>query len=387
MEKHAQQEVNYRLSKWLIWNASIEQLLSPNEVENIFRELLSFYDPPTRCVERVQSLFGRETSTLPFKFKTFCGLCGKNYGTKTWHCVDHVWACHERGITGHTCQNSQIYDYAFQQMIKRTMLMLLPDRPKITKECERLVRRYVYDDGRRNGALEYVHGFADVDPTTIELGEEAGFIIQHLTIYPRDRVVAKVISGEIVSFQQAHYTPRTGWSEYPSRPEPIPLTLTEDEMQAIAMAARKEGEHTMTADQKKAITTLREKGATVGTIADMLNINVNTIKTHLRRHPVAVVTPEPVVETRPSVLKCKHCGRDVVQVPGRKEKLYCSDECRNRWWNAHMNQVQRKAYTSFVCLTCGKQVTVYGNDKRKYCSHECYIEHRFGHRTPLAQAE
>ena len=52
-----------------------------------------------------------------------------------------------------------------------------------------------------------------------------------------------------------------------------------------------------------------------------------------------------------------------------------------------MNQVQRKAYTTFVCLACGKQVTVYGNDKRKYCSHDCYIEHRFGHRTPIAQAE
>ncbi len=43
MEKHIQQEVNYRLSKWLIWNAGIEQLLTPDGVENVFRELLSFY--------------------------------------------------------------------------------------------------------------------------------------------------------------------------------------------------------------------------------------------------------------------------------------------------------------------------------------------------------
>ena len=367
--------------------SSVEQLLTPNEVENVFRELLSFYDPPTRCVERVQSMFSRESSTLPFKFRTFCGLCGKNYGTKTWHCVDRVWACHERNITGHTCQNSQIYDYAFQQMIKRAMLMLLPERPKIIKECERLVRRYISDEIRRNCALEYVRSFADVVPTTIELGEESGFIVEHLTIFPRDRVVAKVISGEKISFQQAHYTPHTGWSEYPERLGHSPLNLTEDELRAIAMAARKEGEHTMTADQKKAIITLREKGATVGTIADMLNINVNTIKTHLRRHPVAFVITEPVEETRPSVLKCKHCGRDIVQVPGRKEKLYCSDECRNRWWNTHMDKVQRKAYTTFVCLTCGKRVTVYGNDKRKYCSHDCYIEHRFGHRTTVATAK
>ena len=42
MVKHAQQEVDYRLSKWLIWNAGKEQLLTPDEVENVFRELLSF---------------------------------------------------------------------------------------------------------------------------------------------------------------------------------------------------------------------------------------------------------------------------------------------------------------------------------------------------------
>ena len=59
MIKHVKQEIDYRLSKWLIWNASMEQLLTPDEVENMFRELLSFYDPPTRCVERVQSMFAR----------------------------------------------------------------------------------------------------------------------------------------------------------------------------------------------------------------------------------------------------------------------------------------------------------------------------------------
>ena len=65
MEKHTQQEVNYRLSKWLIWNASIEQLLTPDEVENVFRELLSYYDPPTRCVERVQSMSVRRPGPCP----------------------------------------------------------------------------------------------------------------------------------------------------------------------------------------------------------------------------------------------------------------------------------------------------------------------------------
>lgn len=31
-----------------------------------------------------------------------------------------------------------------------------------------------------------------------------------------------------------------------------------------------------------------------------------------------------------------------------------------------------------VCPVCKKPFTVYGNANRKYCSHECYIEDRFG---------
>ena len=44
-------EVDYRLSKWIITNA--EQLLEPDEIEEIWRELLSFYAPPTASVENV----------------------------------------------------------------------------------------------------------------------------------------------------------------------------------------------------------------------------------------------------------------------------------------------------------------------------------------------
>ena len=44
-------EVDYRLSKWIITN--IEQLLEPDEIEEIWRELLSFYSPPAASVENV----------------------------------------------------------------------------------------------------------------------------------------------------------------------------------------------------------------------------------------------------------------------------------------------------------------------------------------------
>ena len=49
-----------------------------------------------------------------------------------------------------------------------------------------------------------------------------------------------------------------------------------------------------------------------------------------------------------------------------------------RWWNSHLDLVKRKAIYHFTCPTCGREFTAYGNAHRKYCSHSCYIEDRFG---------
>jgi hypothetical protein len=66
------------------------------------------------------------------------------------------------------------------------------------------------------------------------------------------------------------------------------------------------------------------------------------------------------------------------KTPAGRRKKFCSDECRVKWWNAHQNQVSRKAVYEFTCAYCGKSFTVYGNNHRKYCSHDCYIKDRFG---------
>lgn len=50
---------------------------------------------------------------------------------------------------------------------------------------------------------------------------------------------------------------------------------------------------------------------------------------------------------------CKGCGVPVTQKSGRKMKRFCSDCYRNNWWNAHLDQVKRKAVYDFICPTCG----------------------------------
>lgn len=125
----------------------------------------------------------------------------------------------------------------------------------------------------------------------------------------------------------------------------------------------------MTDEQKLGIISMRRAGAGYGKIASTIGISINTVKSFCRRHSLGKKVNESV---------CEQCGNPIEQQPGRKRKRFCCDLCRNRWWNKHLELVQRKAMYVIICMNCGKKFTVYGNQHRKFCSHTCYIEYRFG---------
>ena len=140
----------------------------------------------------------------------------------------------------------------------------------------------------------------------------------------------------------------------------------------------------MTPDEKSRLSTMRKAGRSYTEIADALGISKNTIKTFCRRNgltPEVENAPVEIVPVSTTDRLCPHCGKPVIQPQGRKEKKFCSDTCRNRWWNSHMDLVNRKAIYTYTCPTCGIAFTAYGNNHRKYCCHECYIADRFGGRT------
>lgn len=127
----------------------------------------------------------------------------------------------------------------------------------------------------------------------------------------------------------------------------------------------------MTDEQKRQIEWMRDEGASYGEIAKALGIPRDTVKSHCRRHL------RRRAEARADGV-CKCCGAPLAQKPGRKKAKFCSDACRNKWWNAHLEQVQRKAIYEYRCKGCGQPFLAYGNDHRKYCTHECYVRDRFG---------
>ena len=123
------------------------------------------------------------------------------------------------------------------------------------------------------------------------------------------------------------------------------------------------------------VNTMRLQGKSASEIAWTLGISVNTVRSHIRRHP-------ELEGGKP----CKNCGRPIVALPGRKEKLFCSDKCRMTWWNSHREQVQKKAYYRLTCTHCGKEFESYGNQNRKFCYRNCYLLSRRALSLPEAGA-
>ncbi len=122
----------------------------------------------------------------------------------------------------------------------------------------------------------------------------------------------------------------------------------------------------MTKQEIETLNLMRSHDKSATDIAIALGLSVNTVRSYIRRHP-----PKDTVQVR-----CRQCGKPVLQAKGRKAKYFCSDRCRNAWWNAHPEKVQRKAYYRLACRFCGKEFVSYGNKNRKYCSRLCYADAR-----------
>ncbi len=135
-----------------------------------------------------------------------------------------------------------------------------------------------------------------------------------------------------------------------------------------------ERKRTMNEKQKKIISDLRLEGFDYGKIADLTGINRNTIKSYCRRHGVE---KDSGVSLPEGMTYCKNCRTLIVQNPKRKKKVFCCDKCRMEWWKNHPKRLNRKAVYEYICPKCRNIFTAYGNAGRKYCSHECYIKHRF----------
>ena len=133
----------------------------------------------------------------------------------------------------------------------------------------------------------------------------------------------------------------------------------------------------MTEQEKQQISIYRQQGLSYTVISNTMKISINSVKTYCKRNGLGGVRAMEKT-SRSNICVCDNCGMLVKQIPGRKKKRFCSDKCRNLWWNSHQDQINKKANYKCVCIYCNKIFISYGNKYRKYCSHECYIKNRFG---------
>lgn len=130
--------------------------------------------------------------------------------------------------------------------------------------------------------------------------------------------------------------------------------------------------------QKEQIRNLRREGMSYAKIAKRVDVSRDAVISFCRRNGLQEIKkPIPVVNTDAADV-CRECGKPLIQVDGMKRRVFCSKECRVKWWKEHPERLNQKAVYQYTCPHCGKPFSAYGNSKRKYCSHACYISDRFG---------
>ena len=135
----------------------------------------------------------------------------------------------------------------------------------------------------------------------------------------------------------------------------------------------------MTEKDKALLMGYRQQGKGCAEIARLLGISVNTVKSYCRRNGIGA--EQNTVMDIPSVQKgkCKQCGAEIELVAHHRERQFCSDQCRMRWWHAHRSDSRNAV--EHVCPECRR--TFVTDRIQKYCSHECYILSRFGRKDAI----
>jgi len=128
------------------------------------------------------------------------------------------------------------------------------------------------------------------------------------------------------------------------------------------------GRLAMNIQQKSRVRQLRIAGKSYVHISIETHLPIGTIKAFCSRNDIK--------EYQDSIQYCACCGVILVRTPKHRTKRFCSDECRYRWWGSNRDKQIKKGNVC-VCSQCGAEYSSYRNTSR-FCSHPCYIAHRFG---------
>ena len=106
--------------------------------------------------------------------------------------------------------------------------------------------------------------------------------------------------------------------------------------------------------QKEKIRNLRREGMSYAKIAKQVDVSRDAVISFCRRNGLQEIKkPIPVVNTDAADV-CRECGKPLIQVDGMKRRVFCSKECRVKWWKEHPERLNQKAvqFTAVSCQFC-----------------------------------
>ncbi len=138
----------------------------------------------------------------------------------------------------------------------------------------------------------------------------------------------------------------------------------------------------MTNEQREKIKELRLQGMGYKAIANVVNLTRDSVRNFCKCNGLngnSNLAARNIEEKIQNKVLCACCMKPLKQEARGRNKRFCNDKCRRKWWKEH--QEARKLKTTavyyFICVGCGNSFSTYGNKNRKYCSHDCYIKNRF----------
>ncbi|CAK7037264.1 RNA polymerase subunit sigma-70 [Tissierella sp.] len=138
----------------------------------------------------------------------------------------------------------------------------------------------------------------------------------------------------------------------------------------------------MTDYEREKIYELRMQGLGYKAIGNILGLTRDAVRSFCKRNNLngnGEVVSLNVEVMKEENLLCLHCGRLMKPKEKGRPRKFCSEECRRIWWKNNQDKRNENdtAIYNYNCLHCGKEFSIYGNKKRKFCSHDCYIKYRF----------
>jgi hypothetical protein len=101
----------------------------------------------------------------------------------------------------------------------------------------------------------------------------------------------------------------------------------------------------MKAEIKTRIKQLRNEGYGYKRIAKTLDLTLSVV-----RYACNKLNEEELLGG-----SCEQCHVKLKSIKGRKEKRFCSDKCRWKWWNQHHDELKKRAYYTHTYYPSNQQ--------------------------------